>query len=174
MKTTSLARIITRVNPLICLHPRPFSTSPSDPPPPPPQRPQHPPLPSNIARNANRDAGIALAKSLTQDVDRTNYNTVRKYDAQRALLNDTTKTNRVKDLERQMPRLSKWQVGDVYAPHDLSAVEASKWRKRKSSQRDVFDILGINPLEEYKVCGSSILRNWSMVDVEEKNGGSQC
>ena len=51
-----------------------------------------------------------------------------------------------------MPRMSKWRVGDVYAPHDMSAVEAGKWRKRKSSERDVFDILGINPLEEYKVC----------------------
>ena len=68
------------------------------------------------------------------------------------MLNDVTKVNRAKDLERQMPRMSKWQVGDVYAPHDLSAVEAAKWRKRKSSARDVFDILGINPLEEYKVC----------------------
>lgn len=67
-----------------------------------------------------------------------------------------------------MPRMSKWQVGDVYAPHDLSAVEAGKWRKRKSSQRDVFDILGINPLEEYKVCGSSILWNRSVVNGEER------
>lgn len=88
-----------------------------------------------------------------QDIDRTRYNTVREYDAQRAALNDGAKMNRAADLERQMPRTSKWKVGDVYAPHDLSAVEATKWRKRKSSERDVFDVLGINPLEEYKVCG---------------------
>ncbi|KAF6228400.1 hypothetical protein HO133_008130 [Letharia lupina] len=87
---------------------------------------------------------------MMQEIDRTRYDAVRGYDAQRATLNDVTKLQRAKDLERQMPRLSKWQVGDVYAPHDLSAVEAGKWRKRKSSERDVFDILGINPLEEYK------------------------
>lgn len=87
-----------------------------------------------------------------QDVDRTKFNAVRDYDAQRAPFNDVARNNRAKDLERQMPRMSKWQVGDVYAPHDLSAVEAAKWRKRKSSERDVFDILGINPLDEYKVC----------------------
>ena len=89
---------------------------------------------------------------MMQEIDRTRYNAVRGYDAQRATLNDVAKVQRAKDLERQMPRLSKWSVGDVYAPHDLSAVEAGKWRKRKSSERDVFDILGINPLEEYKVC----------------------
>lgn len=62
-----------------------------------------------------------------------------------------------------MPRTSKWKVGDVYAPHDLSAVEATKWRKRKSSERDVFDVLGINPLEEYK--------NFSMMSEYMTNMG---
>lgn len=44
----------------------------------------------------------------------------------------------------------------MYAPHDLSATEASK-RKRPGAAgggggpaRDVFDVLGINPLDEYK------------------------
>lgn len=127
-------------------------------PPPPPERPPHPPLPSSIARDAarnpNRDANIALANTLLQDIDRTRYKVVRKYDDYRAAtLDDAAERDRVKSLERQLPRKSGWKAGDVYAPHDLSAVEAMKWRKRKSSERDVFDILGINPLHEYKVCG---------------------
>ena len=94
---------------------------------------------------------MALINSLVEG-DRTRYKTVRAYDAQRASLNDVHSNARARDLERQMPRTLRWRVGDVYAPHDLSAVEAMKWKQRKSSERDVFDILGINPLQEYKVC----------------------
>ena len=59
-----------------------------------------------------------------------------------------------KDLERQVTR--RWKVGDVYAPHDLTGVEAAKWKKlrRKGKLRtDVVDLLGINPVEHYKVGG---------------------
>lgn len=54
------------------------------------------------------------------------------------------------ELQRQAPR--PWQIGDVYAPHDLSAAEMRKWSKLKSSNRDEFDLVGINPLDHYKVC----------------------
>lgn len=155
MNTQRLARATPKIARTRCPY-RPFTTSPPTSDDPLPQRPEHAPLPSNVARNdsraANRDANIAHAIRMMRDVDRTRYNAVRDYDARRASLNDLTKQNRARDLERQMPRLPNWQVGDVYAPHDLSAVEAAKWRKRKSSQRDVFDVLGINPLGEYKVC----------------------
>lgn len=56
------------------------------------------------------------------------------------------------DLERQMTR--RWKVGDVYAPHDLSGVEMSKWKQVQQKGRpkkDVFDMLRINPLAHYKV-----------------------
>ena len=53
------------------------------------------------------------------------------------------------DLEKQIHR--KWEVGNVYAPHDLSSVEMEKWRKRRPREKDAFDMLGINPLHEYKV-----------------------
>lgn len=59
-----------------------------------------------------------------------------------------------KDLEGQQTR--RWRAGDVYAPHDLSGVEASKWKKVKrrprprAGERDVLDQLGINPIKEYK------------------------
>lgn len=155
MNTQRLARATPKIARTRCPY-RLFTTSPPTSDDPLPQRPQHAPLPSNVARNAsraaNRDANIAHAISMMHDVDRSRYSAVRDYDARRASLNDLTKQNRARDLERQMPRLPNWQVGDVYAPHDLSAVEAAKWRKRKSSDRDVFDVLGINPLGEYKVC----------------------
>ena len=59
-----------------------------------------------------------------------------------------------KDLEQQMVR--KWKPGDVYAPHDLSGTEASKWKRLRRKPRprhgdkDVVDSLGIKPLEHYK------------------------
>jgi hypothetical protein len=52
-------------------------------------------------------------------------------------------------MERNFTR--DWQVGDVYAPHDLSAAEARKWRIRHSPTTDAFDALNINPLGLYKV-----------------------
>jgi len=52
-------------------------------------------------------------------------------------------------LQRQSPR--RWSAGQIYAPHDLSSVEASKYAvMRRRPQRDVFDLLGSNPLKHYK------------------------
>lgn len=53
------------------------------------------------------------------------------------------------DFLKQMPR--RWEVGDVYSPHDLSPVEMQKWRKRSVRNVDVVDALGISPLDMYKV-----------------------
>lgn len=57
-----------------------------------------------------------------------------------------------KDLERQLVR--RWKAGDVYAPHDISGVEMSKWRqteRKAKPKKDVFDHLKINPIDHYKV-----------------------
>jgi len=52
--------------------------------------------------------------------------------------------------QRQIYR--KWRPGDVYAPHDLSGAEQKKWKYgRRRPTEDAFDVLGINPLLEYKV-----------------------
>ncbi|KAL2435394.1 hypothetical protein ABEF95_015939 [Exophiala dermatitidis] len=51
-------------------------------------------------------------------------------------------------ISRNLTR--NWKVGDVYAPHDLSAAEARKWRKRHRPTTDAFDALSINPLSLYK------------------------
>lgn len=51
--------------------------------------------------------------------------------------------------QRQIYR--KWQPGDIYAPHDLSGAEQKKWKYgRRRPTEDAFDVLGINPLLEYK------------------------
>lgn len=58
-----------------------------------------------------------------------------------------------KGLEAQQIR--RWNVGDVYAPNDLSGVEQSKWKKLKQKARprwDVLDQLNIKPMDHYKVC----------------------
>lgn len=63
---------------------------------------------------------------------------------------------REEEYTKQMYR--QWQSGDVYAPHDLSAVEQKKWKKgTASSKADAFDVLGINPISAYKV-GSGRMR----------------
>src|SRR2546423_4306438 len=45
----------------------------------------------------------------------------------------------------------EWKQGDIYAPHDLSAAEARKWRKKYTPTIDAFDALSLNPLDLYKV-----------------------
>ncbi|KAH8820841.1 ribosomal protein-like protein S18 [Xylogone sp. PMI_703] len=52
------------------------------------------------------------------------------------------------DITKQISR--RWKPGDVYAPHDLTGVEMQKWRQRRNPETDVFDILDLNPLDEYK------------------------
>lgn len=54
------------------------------------------------------------------------------------------------DLSKQINR--RWKAGDVYAPHDLSPIEMAKWKKRGNPTVDVFDVLDLNPIDEYKVC----------------------
>lgn len=54
-----------------------------------------------------------------------------------------------RSMERNFTR--DWKAGDVYAPHDLSAAEARKWRKRQTPTTDAFDALSMNPLDYYKV-----------------------
>lgn len=59
------------------------------------------------------------------------------------------KMNRAKSLEKYQTR--QWREGDIYSPHDLSPAEMKKWTQPKGKTEDVFDILGINPIHEYKV-----------------------
>lgn len=57
--------------------------------------------------------------------------------------------NLQEDYMRQAPR--RWNLGDVYAPHDLSSVEQRKWRGITNVERDLVDLLGLKPLDMYRV-----------------------
>ena len=46
----------------------------------------------------------------------------------------------------------RWKLGDVYAPHDLSAEEQSKHKRRPKVDMDILDAVGVNPIDEYRVC----------------------
>ncbi|KAK7952187.1 mitochondrial 37S ribosomal protein bS18m [Apiospora aurea] len=63
------------------------------------------------------------------------------------VLGDLKGKNVSEDYMRQMPR--RWREGELYAPHDLSEVEAAKWRKMTNVQRDLVDMLGLRPLDMY-------------------------
>ncbi|KAI4241254.1 MAG: hypothetical protein L6R40_004670 [Gallowayella cf. fulva] len=81
----------------------------------------------------------------------------------RSALAETEASYRATDLERHLYR--RFRPGDIYAPHDLSPAEQQKWRSRtsfggniskaharthKQNARDVFDVLGVHPLDEFK------------------------
>jgi small subunit ribosomal protein S18 len=77
--------------------------------------------------------------------------------ARAAGLEHTTQTREMIESERrsqfQRQIYRTWRSGDVYAPHDLSGAEQKKWKYGRSKpQSDAFDVLGINPIHEYKVC----------------------
>ncbi|KAJ4398539.1 hypothetical protein N0V91_010111 [Didymella pomorum] len=56
---------------------------------------------------------------------------------------------RRENFQKQIYR--RWQTGDIYSPHDLTGAEQKKWKfGRKKPQSDAFDVLGINPVSEYK------------------------
>jgi len=63
-------------------------------------------------------------------------------------LSKVEQARRAKAVERQQFR--PWREGDVYAPHDLSHQEMKKWSKHRAPKSDVFDVLNMNPLDEYK------------------------
>ncbi|RPA91579.1 ribosomal protein S18, partial [Choiromyces venosus 120613-1] len=45
---------------------------------------------------------------------------------------------------------SRFYPGDTYAPHDLSHFQQRSRRQRRSPRFDACDLVGINPLKEYK------------------------
>lgn len=51
---------------------------------------------------------------------------------------------------RHMPR--RWGEGDVYSPTELSPRHQKQWRKRPGRNVDLVDVLGLRPVDMYKVC----------------------
>lgn len=92
--------------------------------------------------------------------------------ANRQTLDERTRAQAAREeLSRQMTR--NWKPGDVYAPHDLSPAEMLKWRQPKQPTKDIIDMLGLNPIDHYRVrlvrsfspCCSGI---WSGVRCDER------
>lgn len=65
---------------------------------------------------------------------------------------DVQKHQQAKELTKQITR--RWKVGDIYSPHDLSGVEMMKWKRRSKPEFDSFDLLALNPVDAYRVCGA--------------------
>ena len=72
----------------------------------------------------------------------------RREERKRSTLERMAERKVSEDYARHMPR--RWNQGDVYTPHDLSHVEALKWKKASQPKEDIVDMLGINPLDEYR------------------------
>ncbi|KAL8728321.1 MAG: hypothetical protein Q9166_005464 [cf. Caloplaca sp. 2 TL-2023] len=108
---------------------------------------------------------VTSLKDLVSSITRDSKHQTISQTQRRSALAETEASYRATDLERHIYR--RFRPGDIYAPHDLSPVEQQKWRQRnpsggnisgrgapanahKQNRRDVFDVLGINPLNEYK------------------------
>ncbi|KAL9108580.1 MAG: hypothetical protein Q9227_006666 [Pyrenula ochraceoflavens] len=72
----------------------------------------------------------------------------RMSDAQRKRLREGEQ-QREKELGIRFLQHRRWKNGDVYSPHDLTSIEQKKWQRRRRPDVDVFDILSMNPLEQY-------------------------
>jgi len=99
--------------------------------------------PSNLASSSTsqkNDESATMRLVRNVGLDRPSATSTREF----------AESERLAQYQRQIYR--QWQPGDVYAPHDLSGIEQKKWKQgRKRPQEDAFDILGINPVLEYKV-----------------------
>ncbi|KAF4586083.1 Ribosomal protein S18 [Ophiocordyceps camponoti-floridani] len=59
-----------------------------------------------------------------------------------------SKRQQADNLLRRMPR--RFELGDLYSPHDLSPVEMFKYRNRTKRTFDVVDALRLRPRDLYK------------------------
>ena len=94
---------------------------------------------------------LNLLSERTSSRQRYRGNTPRtpsQYNSQRTQ-EDLAKHKQALEITKQISR--RWKTGDVYAPHDLSAAEMRKWKQRGVPRDDVVDVLGLKPVEEYKV-----------------------
>jgi len=157
METRRITTLVSRYTRARCTY-RSFTTHPphrldSTPPAPPSPPSTDRPTPyyplSNLANHKSGPRFKFAASLVDETAKRDALSRVRQYDAKQRTIAELEKSGRTRDLERQQWR--KWKAGDVYAPHDLSPVEMGKWKVRRTGGRDVFDMLGINPLMEYKV-----------------------
>lgn len=114
-------------------------------------------------RNAfNRSSPDQPNSATPHDALSSLMSSTRAYD--RLTIRSDNTAQRAKDntyresLARQATR--NWKPGDIYAPHDLSPQEMVKWKQPKQPSKDIIDMLGLNPLDHYRVRGSTISIFW--------------
>ncbi|KAJ4383329.1 hypothetical protein N0V86_001375 [Didymella sp. IMI 355093] len=98
-------------------------------------------LESSAAQTAHKSTNnSSLATRMANQAGLTERNTPTR---------EMVESERREQFQRQIYR--RWQTGDIYSPHDLTGAEQKKWKfGRKKPQSDAFDVLGINPVNEYK------------------------
>jgi small subunit ribosomal protein S18 len=105
-------------------------------------------LPQFTEQSPTSTPDFDLARSAVAEATQS-----RRSIAQRQLALDQERGWSRQDLERQM-MYRRFTPGDVYAPHDLTGVEFSKWKKQRRKEKtkyDVLDQLNVNPEHHYKV-----------------------
>lgn len=100
--------------------------------------------------NSRQQRDSAGGSALVRTLDRNQGEGYRQFEKNNVDF-DTKRRNTAErdELARQMHR--RWQAGDAYSPHDMSHQELKKWTKPRQPSKDVIDMLGINPLDHYKV-----------------------
>ncbi|KAI1657298.1 ribosomal protein S18 [Daldinia decipiens] len=108
--------------------------------------------------NLRKDVPSITSNLLSLDDSTSNESTIAAadiYDSLRhtvarrvALEEELRETNKAEEYLRQLPR--RWRTGDVYAPHDMSSAEMTKWRRTQARKKDLVDILGLRPLDMYR------------------------
>ncbi|KAI0134056.1 ribosomal protein S18 [Xylariales sp. AK1849] len=103
---------------------------------------------SQASTRSPTDAATSLLSYFRADVRSRNANGAPAGEERVNTEDSLRQKNSADEYMRQMPR--RFNVGDVYAPHDLSPVEMRKWRKTTTVQRDLVDLLGLRPLDMYR------------------------
>lgn len=105
------------------------------------------PSQSSSSRPSPRDRNAA-AKSIF-DKMRASHTPNEAPMGERKVEGELRGKNVAEDYMRQMPR--RWKLGDVYAPRDLSSSEMRKWGGISNVERDLVDLMGLQPLDMYRV-----------------------
>ncbi|KAI1103145.1 ribosomal protein S18 [Jackrogersella minutella] len=96
----------------------------------------------------NIDAPSPSNRNATQAASDIYDNLRGTMERQTSIRDEMFQSNHDDQYSRQLTR--RWKVGDVYAPHDISASEMNKWRRNQSRKKDLVDMLGLRPLDMYR------------------------
>ncbi|KAK0720547.1 ribosomal protein S18 [Lasiosphaeris hirsuta] len=88
------------------------------------------------------------SNEVLRDYMPTGQHRSRQGDGDRAAIKDMAQLHETDSYMKMIAR--RWKKGDVYAPRDLSPVEMRRWKLWNESQGDAVDLLGFNPLDNYR------------------------